>query len=224
MNLNHLLYPKKSHRKDISFPSDTIALAEFLGIVFGDGGINNDWQLVISLNSKLDLEYSKYILNLVKKLFTFDAIARKRKNENTLDIVASSTSLVEFLISKGTARGNKILNKINIPKWIGKNNDYCKAFVRGLVDTDGCLYIHRHKIKKSIYINIGFCFTSYSPEIISSVAKILSENKIIPHMDNKNQRIYLYKEAAVIKYLTIFGSSNPRIFNKINKWRDARAV
>ena len=42
-------------------------LAEFMGIIFGDGGINNDWQLVISLNSLTDREYSDYILKLIYK-------------------------------------------------------------------------------------------------------------------------------------------------------------
>ncbi|MCL4354898.1 hypothetical protein M1349_05560 [Patescibacteria group bacterium] len=141
VNLNSLQHPKKSHRKNISIPSNSIDLAELMGIVFGDGGINNNWQVVIYVNSLLDLEYSKYISDLIKKLFKLDVAIRKREKENTLMIVASSTTLVEFLISKGAVRGNKILHRQSMPKWIKKNKKYSKAFVRGLVDTDGCLYI-----------------------------------------------------------------------------------
>ena len=108
MSLAHLKYPKKSHRKPIKIPKDSEELAELLGIVFGDGGINNKWQLVISLNSNLDKEYSQYIFSLIKKLFNISAIIRKRPNQNTLVVVASSISLVEFLVSKGAARGNKL--------------------------------------------------------------------------------------------------------------------
>ncbi len=195
-----------------------------MGIVFGDGGINNNWQVVFSVNSELDLEYSKYISDLIKKLFSLDVAIRKRPGENTLVVVASSTSLVEFLISKGAVRGNKILNRQHLPKWIEKNNKYSKAFVRGLVDTDGCLYIHKHKINEKKYINIGFCLTNYSSELITSVSEILSKNKIAPHISDQNKRIYLYREETVLKYLTVFGSSNPRILNKLKEWRDARAA
>ena len=52
MNINFLRYPKKSHRKAIKFPCNSILLAEFMGIEFGDGGIGNPWQVVITLNNK----------------------------------------------------------------------------------------------------------------------------------------------------------------------------
>jgi len=37
-----LKYPNKSHRKNINFPSENNDLAELMGIIAGDEGINND--------------------------------------------------------------------------------------------------------------------------------------------------------------------------------------
>ncbi|HSW88067.1 MAG TPA: LAGLIDADG family homing endonuclease [Candidatus Saccharimonadales bacterium] len=219
-----LRYPKKSHRKIINIPSESFALAEFLGIVLGDGGINNNWQLIISLNSILDVDYSIYIVSLIKKLFNIVPATRKRPNQNTLVIVASSTTLVENLIERGAVRGNKILQMIDIPSWIKSNMEYKKAFVRGLVDTDGCLFIHKHRIKNVVYENIGFCFTSFSEHLINSVANILLEFGIQPHIHKNKQHIYLYSEKAIVRYLNIFGSSNTRIYQKYASWRDARVV
>lgn len=208
MDASLLQFPNKSHRKIINIPSESFALAEFLGIVLGDGGINNDWQLVISLNSVLDADYSIYIADLIKKLFNITPTVRKRPNQNTLVIVSSSTSLIDFLVSKGAVRGNKILQKIDIPLWIKGSLEYKKTFVRGLVDTDGCLFIHKHRIKN----------------LINSVANILLEFEIPPHITKNKQHIYLYSEKAIIRYLNIFGSSNKRIYQKYASWRDARVV
>lgn len=224
MDASLLRYPNKSHRKIIQIPNEDIDLAELMGIIAGDGGINNNWQLVISLNSIKDLNYSSYIISLIERLFNIKAVTRKRPNQNTLVIVCSSTSLVDYLVSKGAIRGNKIINKISVPLWITKRKEFKKAFVRGLVDTDGCLYIHKHSIKNKQYLNIGFCFTSYSDKLLISVAHILSEFEIEPHIKDKNHRIYLYSESNVVRYLNTFGSSNPRIYQKYTAWKGARAV
>ncbi len=224
MLVSALKYPHKSHRKLIVLPDESEDLAELMGIIFGDGGINNPWQLVISLNSIKDIVYSNYIINLLTKLFNIQTASRKRPNQNTLVLVCSSISLVDFLISKGAVRGNKIAQKINIPFWITQKAEFKKAFIRGLVDTDGCLYYHSHEVKNKSLVNIGFCLTSLSDKLISSAADIMSEFGIKPHIKDDNHRIYLYGEQNVIKYLHIFGSSNPRIYQKYTNWRDARAV
>lgn len=219
-----LRFPKKSHRKKVISPNESFELAEFLGIVFGDGGINNKWQLVISLNSIRDANYSMYIFNLIKRLFGIVPVIRKRPKQNTLVVVSSSTTLVEILIEKGAVKGNKVEQMIDIPIWIKNNFEYKKAFVRGLVDTDGCIFIHKHRIKAKFYENIGFCFTNFSKNLIISVAEILLEFGIKPHVTQDGHYIYLYNETAIKNYLNIFGSSNARIYQKYASWRDARVV
>lgn len=218
-----LKYPKKSHRKIVNIPSESNKLAELLGIQIGDGGINNPWQLSITLNAKADIKYSKYINNLIWNLFEVKAHTLILPR-NTLRIIYSSITIVDFMIAKGLVRGNKITQRIATPKWILENDEYERAFVRGLVDTDGCLYIHKHKVQNKPYKNIGFCFTSYSNPLILSVANILRKNNINPHINNKMNCIYLYSVSSIIRYLEIFGSSNPRIWKIFNRWRDARVA
>lgn len=190
-----------------------------MGIEFGDGGINNHWQVVITLNAEKDAEYGKYIIGLIYKLFGIAAAIRRRKK--TLQIVSSSVSLVDFLVEKGAVRGNKIKQCLDIPPWIQRNKKYEQAFVRGLVDTDGCLYIHRHITKGVLYRNIGFCFTSESQKLLNSVADIFRSNGIKPHITDRSRRIYLYSKNSVIKYLRTFGSSNLRISSLYKKWKGA---
>lgn len=224
MDLTSLRYPRKSHRKIIKVPKDSVALAEFMGIEFGDGGINNPWQVVITLNSEKDKVYSYYVVRLIHSLFGVDPAVRKRKTRKTLQIISSSTSLVDFLVTKGAARGNKILQNFDIPAWISGKKKYEKAFVRGLMDTDGCLYIHKHTIKGRLYKNIGLCFSSSSPNLLRSIAGIFHKFGIQPHIPATGKNIYLYNSGAVLRYLRIFGSSNPRITAKYEEWRGAGAV
>jgi hypothetical protein len=218
MDINLLKYPKKSHRKNIQTPHASAQLAELMGIVLGDGGINNTWQLVITLNSVSDLAYSFYVKELLEHLFLIKVVTRKRPGMNAMVLVCSSTELVDFLVSKGAARGNKIKQQIDVPAWIMTNQQFKRNFVRGLVDTDGCLYIHRHTINGILYQNIGLCFSSASKNLLYSVAKIMDENGIKPHISRNNQKIYLYSAQAVLSYLGVFGSSNPRILQKYQEW------
>lgn len=213
-----LLYPAKSHRKIITIPNDSVELAELMGIVFGDGGINNLWQVVVTLSAIKDVAYSTFVSSLFCELFNIKAVVRKIDGSNAIRVICSSTNVVDFLVSKGAVRGHKIRQKIATPDWINQKVGYQKAFVRGLVDTDGCLYVHHHLIDNKVQHNIGFCFTSFSEKLLLSVARILKRFEIEPHITDDKKRIYLYSSKAVKRYLEIFGTSNERISRVYENW------
>lgn len=223
-DVSGLKYPKKSHRKEVLLPHYSEDLAEFFGIMMGDGGINNPWQVNITLNFVADALYSKYVFALCKKLFGIEPAMRKRKERDALVILLSSTSVVDFLVSNGLPRGNKLKQGLRIPEWILDKSSYRKACVRGLVDTDGCIFVHTHRVSGKLYKNLGFTFTSYSSELIFQVADILDENGIAPHITKRGRDIYIYQAALVEKYLEVFGTSNNRIKSVYEAWRDARVV
>ena len=219
-----LKYPLKSHRKKVKFPNESVQLSELLGIIYGDGAIGNPWQVVISLNSIMDANYCIYLSELLENLFQIKVAVRKRPNQNTLLIVLSSINAVDYLVSKGAVRGNKISQHHLIPSWIKEKPEFARFFIRGLVDTDGCIYLHNHFVKGKKYVNIGLCLTNFSTELILSIDTVLRENNIKTHIADHGRRIYLYSQKEVEKYLRTFGSSNLRILNKYKQWRDARAV
>ncbi len=209
----------KSHRKLAKLPKESRELAEFFGIMLGDGGINNDWQANITLNSEADAVYGKYVARYCSKLFGVHPAVRKRKDRKALVISLASTTVVNFLVEKGLVRGSKIKGNAHIPEWIQVKKTYRKACVRGLMDTDGCLYIHDHQVLQKRYRNIGLCFSSHASGILNGVAAIFEEFGIIPHITNKGTRIYLYSEHAVARYLAVFGTSNPRIQKVYEEWK-----
>ena len=74
-----LKYPKRSHRKHVILPKYSVNLAEFFGVMMGDGGINNPWQANITLNSIKDVKYARYISNLCKKSLASHQLRVKEK-------------------------------------------------------------------------------------------------------------------------------------------------
>ena len=218
-DITSLQYPKKSHRKKILLPKRSVHLAEFFGIMLGDGGINNPWQATITLNATKDRLYASYIKKMIEGLFGVVPNSFVYKTKDALRILANGVSLVDFLVSEGLPRGNKLRAGLVIPAWILKKRAYSHACVRGLVDTDGCMFIHTHTVAGKVYKNIGLTFSSRSPELIGQVATILGKSGIMPHVHLKGTDIYIYRKDAVERYLKIFGSSNNRIISVYKKWR-----
>lgn len=177
MDYSLLKYPRKSHRKTIRITQKSKGLAELFGIIFGDGGINNDWQLVISLNSYSDLKYSSYIKGLLERLFAIKVAARKRPNQNTLVLVCSSSNLVNFLVKNGAVRGNKVVQKIDIPDWINNNSEKLIISVAKILKKFG---INPHITDKGRRIYL------YSSKAVSNYLDIFgsSNNRILKNIQN----------------------------------------
>ncbi len=109
-NLSNCFIPK-----EISGPKKSVELAEFVGIIMGDGGITQR-QVTVTLNYKTDKEYITFVKNLIKKLFWLEPALYKRKNQSIINIVISRTRLVSFCESVGLKIGNKLTQKLDIPK------------------------------------------------------------------------------------------------------------
>ncbi len=146
-----ILFPNKSHRKDIIYPDLSEDLAELMGIIFGDGGINNGWQTTIYLNAKTDSEYVFYVSDLIYRLFHIPAKIYYTKRRDVARVVINSTEVVETLIKFGAIKGHKIHGGLSIPSWILSNKTYAIACIRGVFDTDGCTYVDRHQYKNKTY-------------------------------------------------------------------------
>lgn len=211
--LSELRYPKKSHRKLVRLPQYSTELAEFFGIMMGDGGINNPWQATITLNAVADRTYAEHVSDLCVRLFHIAPNSIRRKTKKAIVLRLSSVSVVDFLVEHGLCRGNKLKQGLKIPVWILRNPAYAVRCVRGLVDTDGCIYTHTHRVSGRIYRHIGLVFTSYSPELIRQVARIFEEFGIFPHISSRGTDIYLYRASAIARYMRIFGTSNDRILS-----------
>lgn len=124
-------------------------IAELIGILLGDGSIGIykckaenkikiQHRIKISLHAEDDMEYSKYITSLMKRIFSSRPLIRIRKGEKTLDILLFGKQHVNFLL-------NEVGMKVS-PKWDSARipNSFTEGQIgnmvlRGYFDTDGCV-------------------------------------------------------------------------------------
>ena len=192
-------------RNIILCPKDSELLAEFMGILLGDGGITNQ-QVTISLNSKTEVAYAGFVTKLIFDLFGISSAVRTRE-DNSIQIVATGRNLVDFLIRKELKIGDKVRQQIGVPKWILGNRRFVKSCLRGLIDTDGGIYFHKHITKGIRYRHMGLCFTSYSRPLLTFVYKMLLDFNISAKI-NKNGRVFVYDRMEIKKYFDKIGSHN----------------
>ncbi len=201
-------------QKEIRFPERNAELAEFIGIMLGDGGMA-EYHVVISLHKK-EFSYSQFISKLIKKLFEVDPKIYLRKDCEGMDIVIQRKKLVGFLNDMGLPIGDKIRQGADIPVWIMENQKFQKACIRGLVDTDGCFFTHTYisNMKKYSYPKIDF--TSVSKPLLLSAYKILINLGFSVRICRNEKAIRIESQKDVSRYLKIIGTHNSRYDEKMN--------
>ncbi len=136
-------------------------ICEFIGAFIGDGYFGTygkkqrSYIVGFSGDKKLDEDYLKnYLKPLIKRNFPFtDPKIYYRNDENTIVLKVYSKKLYEFLLEIGFRQGKKAHN-IMIPQIILENEDFMKATIRGIFDTDGCFFLDKRKAYNKPYPRI----------------------------------------------------------------------
>lgn len=199
----------KTYRLPIDFNED---LAEYVGIMLGDGGITSG-QCTITLNSVADREYVLFILRLGEKLFGEIPKTIKRKNSKAIIIYYNGVLLVKFFVKIGLKIGNKVKQQVDVPEWIKNSQNLSRACLRGLIDTDGGIFLHKYKVSGKEYAYKKICFSNRSIPLLMFVADTLKKLGFTPKIIDKveNKKVWLYNEKEVKRYLGIVGTNNPRL-------------
>ncbi|MBI2610608.1 hypothetical protein HYW60_01575 [Candidatus Kaiserbacteria bacterium] len=187
-------------------PIPNTALAEFVGIVIGDGGITNR-QVTITLNSETDHEYSQFVSGLVTRLFKVPVSKIMRKGDIAVRLTCSRTEMVRICIGIGLKKGNKLKQNLDIPLWIMRNPQYARACLRGLMDTDGCIFNECHNIRGKRYCYPRLSLVSASEQLRHSVKRILHEHGFSPTLRNARS-VNLERREDIVRYFRKIGSNN----------------
>ena len=109
--------------------------------------------------------------------------------------------------------GNKVKQQVDVPDWIKGESEYKIACLRGLMDTDGGVFIHRYKVNGKEYSYRKICFTSHSIPLLRFVYDTLNELGFTAKIINKvaNKDVWLYNTHEVDRYLELVKSSNQRL-------------
>lgn len=181
-----------AHTKPIKPINKGKELAEFIGIMLGDGNIyKNSIRIAFDKRNK---NYIGYVQDLCEKLFRIKLRSRILKNTNQAYLYYYNKDLIKKLIKFGLKRGNKKENNFGIPDWIKENKEYSKRCIKGLIDTDGCVY--KCKREKQRYIKFTNCnirllkdFKCVTKRLGYSFAKANKKNAC------------LYRKKEVVKFI-----------------------
>jgi hypothetical protein len=207
--------------RKVDRPKYSSALAELLGILIGDGHLS-EYQATMITGIKTDLPHALYVVDLFKKIFRIKGAIKKRPNHGAVVVVVSSKAIVDLLAIFGMPQGNKLSGNLRIPRWVFTSRAYMKMFIRGLFDTDGCVFLDRHVINGNRYKHLGWALTSASSSLLADIRKLLELLDFHPTWRASQNSVYLRKQAEVQRYFRNIGSSNSKHLCRYKKFVDGR--
>lgn len=198
--------------RNIEKPSKSEKLAELMGVLAGDGHVGK-YQTSVTTNVETDYEHALFIQGLLKEIFRLPVSLTRIRGCNALVILLSSKNVCDFLRAMGISTTNKTKDQLAPPAWIYSHVKFKNAFLRGLIDTDGCVYFDRHKIKGKEYSSLCIAFTNASMPLLDFVENTLRENKFSPTRWGRHVR--LRRRTDVLRYSKEIGFSNLKHARKI---------
>lgn len=193
--------------KPIHHPAHSPLLAEFMGMMLGDGCLNSAFQAALYFNTETDRLYADFMEGLANTLFGVMPrrhIASARGGE----LLFSSKRLVDYLIQLGFMRGDKVRKQAGVPSWIVENPEYCRRCLRGLMDTDGSVYSYQHIVYGRSYTHAALCLTNRSYPLLDFVEATLKVNAY--HPTRTGFRVYLHRRVELERYFSDVGTHNPK--------------
>ena len=171
----------KGVKTSINIEEDT-ALSELIGIILGDGYIqmtvrNREDRTVTANRLVVTLHEEEELLRdrsteLIKEVFNREPTLTSLKGQATIQIILHSKEIIETLIEEGLQPGNKVDNQISVPSWIMKDEELEKKCLKGLIDTDGCIYKQKTDGRTIIQ------FKNHSENLLRDFEKMCSDINI----------------------------------------------
>lgn len=193
-------------KKDIVIPAGySDDLAEFFGIMLGDGHVSHS-QVMVTLGTK-ELDYARYVARLFWKLFgVFGSISVRENDYRTVYI--GSVELSHWFQENGLV-SNKVKSQVDVPTWIFTKYSYMKRFFRGFFDTDGSVYELRYGIQLSL--------TNGSRPLLKSLQRVALALGYKASAIS-GQRFYLTKIADIKRFFREIGPQNKKHANRFLKF------
>ena len=217
MNLSLEVQSRNDLARNTKIPELNSKLAEFLGILTGDGYMNiyrkSDYVIEIAGDKNNDFNYlNGYVTGLIKELFNISPRRIIRNNQNSMYLRIRSKKVFLFLEKIGFVKGIK--GNIGVPGWILENEDYISNFLRGLTDTDGSLSLKKRK--KSLYPVISIA--SKSKILLKTVSLYLIKKEISYSFFEESTISGRYSKPLKIYRIQISGRKN------LSKWLELIGV
>jgi DNA-binding transcriptional regulator WhiA len=165
-------------------------LAYIIGVAIGDGNLSNPNGRSVRLRISCDTKYPEIIKEIsssLKVILPENKVSLVKKKCNCVDISCYSRYWEKWLGWKHN-KGPKYEQSIKIPKWIKNNSEYSESCLKGLFQTDGCIYFDRG------YIMVNFVTTiqGLDDEVVRMITKLGFKPKLytLDVRDNMRHKKY----------------------------------
>lgn len=198
----HLKPKYRNQRVGVHLPKKSEKLAEFIGIMLGDGHLSH-FQALVTLGTK-EYPYVRYVQKLMTDLFGTKARVCE-KGSGYHDVYIGSTQITDWLREMGLV-SHKVREQVDAPDWLFFKKQYLTGFVRGFFDTDGSVYALRFGIQVSFTnrampllrsLRRALVELGYKPSVVSGYAVYLTRREDVERFFNdvrpantKHQRRY----------------------------------
>jgi len=231
-NLSKINFSQSDIDKKIILPNKmTPDLAEEIGLHIGDGSMNfYSNKGLFQLRGHIEDDkphYENRIKKLYNELYNLDVNIREMKSTGVIGFQIWNSTLVEFK-SKIIGLPLGVKGDIKIPSLIN-NKELFFSFLKGLFDTDGCLYIENKRGKPYPRIEIGTTSQALCLGVLNLAKKYgLNASYYISKRKEKNWKD-LYKIAFngfdnLEEWIKHVSSNNPKHLRKFKNVQKNRKV
>ncbi len=184
-------------------------LAEFLGILAGDGCLtNHNHSIFVTGNRMSDYLHHKLVVApLFTKLFGLETLQKIQKNgiHTYLNSKLAHAYLArEFSFPIGKKKG-----RLHVLESIKTSDQLKRSFLRGLFDTDGG--VHRHH-QNSVQLHI----TSYTTAFLKEVHELLLSLGFNAKIGKED--IWIFDRSEVIRFFNEIKPANPKHVYKFQQY------
>lgn len=144
----------KGKPDDLTILTKRPETAELIGIVLGDGHLTENFHHCLCITFCEDEEQLiSRTETLCQSTIGMPPKKYELKDSRAIQLKVHSKELVKRLTELGLQTGDKVENQVEIPSWIKDKEEYQKRCLRGLVDTDGCIYTQSRDNRTIIRFN-----------------------------------------------------------------------
>ena len=214
-------YRQKAHDPNIFEIQDMDILYYLLGLIFTDGNLDvEETRITLSLTQKDVIDYLYFYFCDIHKRKVYEYQPHNCKNANkTYTIINTNPETISILKSMSLTPNNSATKKFpEIPK------EYMPAFLRGVFDGDGCIFIsNTYKGKRYKKVCITCASEIFTNKLVQTLSLFDLHPTVVIDSRRKNNVIktyyvYLNRQEEIKQFYNII-YSNANLFIEYKRQR-----
>ena len=193
------------------------ATAEFVGICLGDGHLSRYCLAIFGDKSKDTAYLLRHVKPLTRRVLKLTPKFKTNRPDEKF-LAVNSAAGMRALHKLGLPYGDKIANHARIPEWVFRRNSLMQACLKGLFDTDGCVYgFKRLPPARGSKAIISFEFGNGSL-ISEDVYRALRKLRYTPRMMKQRNECRLAVNKDIVRFMNEIGPANRKHRDNFARW------